>query len=190
MKKALQNPLVVGALAILAVIAVVRSTIKSEPVAQQTAAQSKKKSRAGNPRESRRGESRKKIDLALAQRIAATIERDPFNSVPEPETPTVPDQSVEPEIRRETTKQHLELNAVSLEGSRRFAVINGEIVERGERVFEYEVERILADQVILHGSGGRSVIGFRGSPDVSGVQDQPIAKHADRERINPAKPNP
>ena len=177
MKKALQNPFIVGTLAIVAMVVVFRSTFKKEPTAAVPAAATLEpaKSSAGKTGNTP-PQAQKKIDATLADWTTTTLHRNPFNAIKE-EPKSAPEMKTSNgNIAPVITRLPLTLSAILFEGKRQLAVINGQVVGRGDRFLDYDIEDILADQVILHGSGGRTVVAF---PEPS-KSAEPIAGHSSR----------
>ncbi|MFT4637932.1 MAG: hypothetical protein ACI8T1_001248 [Verrucomicrobiales bacterium] len=151
MKKALENPIIVGILAIAAIVVVYRS-IFSKPVYAVPAAVNQQ-SQEEKPVES--ASSNLRIDASTAQ-WSTLAERDPFRAESEEEEK----ETVNEDDPLEPVSSVLKLSAISLEGTRQFAVINNTVIAEGERILEYEVEKILADHVLVNGPMGHTLIGF------------------------------
>ena len=164
MKKALENPVVVGILALVAVFVVYRAAFKGSsydapPPADQESSAKKKEKKSGK---SKAGLPKAKVDVTVAQ-WANTFDRDPFGSEEEEREPIRDEAPVRfEESLPETSRPDLKLSAIWVEGEKQMAVINDKVVEEGEHILDFEIERILANQVIVHGSGGRAVVGFPG----------------------------
>ena len=170
MKKALQNPYLVGILAILALVYVVRTVVK-KPGSAYSAAAAAQESTAAEAKQKARGKSRtSRIDSALAE-WSGIPERNPFRSRPE-ET-----EDAEAAGGRATLPPvlpNLQLSAIWLDKGRKLAVINGRVVEVGERISDYEVTEILPHQIVLSGNGRRTVIRF---PERSESAARRVAYH-------------
>lgn len=181
MKKALQNPFVVGTLAVLAVLIVFRTTFKQEAAAAPIAGQQQPKKpvteKSGKPQPE---SDKKKIDTVLAQWTTAALNRDPFNALPETsETADFEEKAPSVSSVSESKPPQLKLSAIWHENDRQLAVINDKVLTTGETLSEFQIEEILSDHVVLSGSGGRMVVGFREAPlPPSGQRVQELADGA------------
>ena len=81
------------------------------------------------------------------------LHRDPFTFRSAHETST--GEVAEPEA---SSLLRMELQAISVQGDRSFAVINRQIVSPGERISGYTVERISSRRVILNAASGRRIL--------------------------------
>ncbi|MGK0188760.1 MAG: hypothetical protein ACI9R3_004574 [Verrucomicrobiales bacterium] len=177
MKKALQNPFVVGTLAVLAILVVFRTTFKqAAPAAAMSVGAQSKKPNTAKAAESKPESGHKKINTVLAQWTTAALNRNPFNATSETPEITVLEQQA-PRINpvSETEPPQLKLSAIWHENDRQLVVINDKILTKGETLLEFQIEEILSDHVILSGSGGRIVVGFRESLTPSDLKVQPLA---------------
>ncbi len=109
------------------------------------------------------------------------LHRDPFAFRSAHETSTV--DVAEPEA---SSLLRMELQAISVQGDRSFAVINRQIVSPGERISGYTVERINSRQVVLNAASGRRIleINFGDGPASDVLQDASI------ESIDISEPRP
>ena len=153
MKKVLENPFLVGVLAIAAFIVVYRTAFKkptyAAPVAEQQSPEDTSEiSDLPTPN--------LRIDVSRAQ-WTMMHERNPFSSKPseaKDETEDAIDEAT-PEVA-----PVLNVSAIWLEGMLRLTVINDQVLSEGERILDYSVEKILADQIVVKGRGGNIVINF------------------------------
>ncbi|MFT4550554.1 MAG: hypothetical protein ACI9UA_000129 [Pseudoalteromonas tetraodonis] len=157
MKQALQNPFIVGILAILALGYVVRTILKKPPSAYSAAIAAQEASEAEKSKKGKSESSQKRIDAALAE-WTVQPERNPFRSQPAEEAKGL--IAAEDPAALGSEVPDLKLSAIWLDKGRKLAVINGRVVDVGDRILDFQVTEILPDRIILNGSGHQMVIRF------------------------------
>ena len=166
MKKLLQNPVVVGILAIVAVFVVYRSAFSKpayEAVPVEKPADTVAKGDGSTESESKIDPESVNWSLVELPNPFAPRKLDDLDDLAGGE-----DQEEIPLVD-ETESLDLKLSAICRDGEHRFAVINERVVGEGEEISDYIVDKILANHVVLRNSGRRSIIGFpRGRPDAEG----------------------
>ena len=166
MKQALQNPIVVGCLSVVAITFVIYTITKKDPtpVAPIPASVGTGAQTGSSAKEKSSEDAGKKIDATLAQWSVNKLGRDPFNPATKEEEHVQPAPAEVGKPVQKSEIRALTLGAIWHGDDRHFAVINGKVLGQGDRIMEYQIENILSDQVILLGTSGHRVIGFESQP--------------------------
>ena len=174
MKNVLNNPWVVGGLCVAALVIVfVRvvfplwgNSVQAIPASSQTASNMEQviamlEATTETKKEKRAAEQ---AGTHLTQELVGWVDyfpRDPFR--PPPAKPTK--KKILTQVSKfnpspKPLSSRLQLQAVSMEGSQRIAMINREVVLEGDRVEEFFVLQIQADGVWVKGPRGKELLGF------------------------------
>jgi len=174
MKNILNNPWVVGGLCVAALVIVfVRvvfplwgNSVQAMPASSQTASNMEQViAMLEATTETKKGKrAAEEAGTHLTQELVGWVDsfqRDPFR--PPPAQPTK--KKILTQVSRfkklpEPASSRLQLQAVSMQGSQRIAVINREVVLEGDRVEEFFVLQIQADGVWVKGPRGKELLGF------------------------------
>lgn len=149
--KLLSNPRAVGALALIAVVLVVRSAAPN--LFSPASAAEEPVQASGKSIPVKAEDAAPPIEFEKLQ-WAVELSRDPFR----PARVLLPVAAI---AEDSNTQNRLKLSAIWIQNSGRWAILNDQLVEEGESVLEYQIEAIRPDRVIVVGPGGRESVPFR-----------------------------
>lgn len=183
MRNLLNNPKVVGALCVIALITVYFRLFDSKPKIEPPAETDEahvvaEKETASNSSPSPQPAMASPSDLPQASPITVgwseSLDRDPFHVVRDSRSSEDSEDDTEYGFEKGERKlaaaRALRLQAVFLDGSNRMAMINRQLVKEGERIEGYVVRHIQREAVRLQGQEDEKVLVF-GSATTDGSSE-------------------
>jgi hypothetical protein len=170
MRKLLNNPWFVGAMALIALGFVIRAVLPSRPIYAQGGAEASDGSTTESGPIDAGDASAVSIPVALKALSIPSIIRDPFSAILIADKTSAPSETSAPADSVDT----VHLSAVWIQQGTALAIINGRIAESGEEFGRLKVESTTSDGVWFSHWKGRNFVSVGGDFSLSTPANQQL----------------